>query len=73
MITATPTTQTIQSCKHSACTLFLPKPYWLEAWESPWVCWMQSEPRLIADTGECTRCPNWTAGSPKLPDGAYFC
>ncbi len=65
--------QTVQNCRWSASTLFLPKPYWLEAWDSPWSCWMRNKPRALMDTTDCARCPNWQAGEAKLLDPPCFC
>ncbi len=51
--------QAPQTCRWAGQTLFLPLPYWLEAWDSPWSCQRDEAPRAIALTEECRECPRW--------------
>jgi hypothetical protein len=49
----------VASCKWGVPTLFLAKPVWLEAWDTPWSC-VRVKPRPLESTDECAQCPNWT-------------
>jgi hypothetical protein len=54
------------TCAHSAhdCrwveqTLNLPLPDWLDAWDAPWTCQRDPQPRRLLTTDECATCPRW--------------
>ena len=54
-----PMYQTPQSCHWSVPTLFMPRPYWLFAWDSPWSCWNDRAIWVLASTETCVKCPLW--------------
>jgi len=56
----------VQSCRWSEQTLFLPWPMWLEAWEFPWCCRREAPdpPRLLPDVSLCRACREWAPRSP---------
>lgn len=51
--------QTPQNCKWAQPTLYLPLPYWLDAWDEPWTCVRDEKPRPLELTTECATCPRW--------------
>lgn len=55
---------TPQNCRLAEPTLFLPLPYWLDAWDEPWTCVRDSAPRLLESTCECATCPRWQQRPP---------
>jgi len=50
---------TPQACRWAQPTLFLPLPYWLDAWGMPWSCRRHEPTRLLETTSECAACPRW--------------
>ena len=54
-----PMRQVPQSCHWSVPTLFMPPPYWLSAWDSPWCCWNAGDIWILATTETCLSCPLW--------------
>lgn len=58
------TNRSANNCKWAKPTLFLALPYWMNAWETPWTCEREGEPRHIRDTSECADCPHWEARAP---------
>jgi hypothetical protein len=50
-----------QTCRWAEATLFLPLPYWLEAWNTPWTCRRDGPPRQLESTEECAGCPRFEA------------
>jgi hypothetical protein len=65
------------NCHWSVPTLFLPAPYWLFAWDSPWSCWNSREIVVLSSTEGCAFCPLWSARrdvhsllGPVRPEGA---
>ena len=48
-----------QSCHWSVPTLFIPPPYWLSAWDSPWCCWNTRAIWILESTETCVQCPLW--------------
>ena len=52
------------NCKWAQPTVFLPLPYWINAWDTPWTCERDGHLRHIADTSECANCPRWEARAP---------
>lgn len=48
-----------QTCRWAQPTLFLPLPYWLEAWNTPWTCERDGVPRHLESTHECADCPRF--------------
>lgn len=53
------------TCRWAAPTLFMSRPLWLAAWDSPWTCTYREEPYPIETTEGCARCRNW---EPKTPE-----
>ena len=53
-----------QNCKWAEPTLYLPLPYWLEAWNNPWSCRRDEPARPLQTTDECRTCVNWEARGP---------
>lgn len=51
--------RTPQNCRWAQPTLFLPLPYWLEAWNMPWTCIRDGAPRHLDSTEECSDCPRF--------------
>ena len=51
--------QTASNCRWATPTLFLPAPIWLRAWQAPWTCQRETEPRTLESTVECAECPRW--------------
>lgn len=49
----------IQHCRWSEQTLMLGDPYWLNAWDFPWSCRRDGEPRPVDDTRVCRVCQRW--------------
>lgn len=47
------------SCRWAIQTLFLRSPLWLQAWDCPWSCLRDSEPRPLETTEECVSCARW--------------
>jgi hypothetical protein len=45
-----------QTCRWAEPTLFLPMPYWLDAWEQPWTCHGNQNRRLIDAPDACGTC-----------------
>ncbi len=64
--------QSVQSCRWSEQTLFLPPPYWLEAWDFPWCCRLEpsATPRLLSDGSVCRTCPLWVRRDDPQRDSA---
>lgn len=58
-----------QTCRWAEPTLYLPLPYWLEAWNAPWSCHRDGLPRLIETTDECGDCPRF---EPRCRDGLMW-
>jgi hypothetical protein len=56
---AEPRVRTVKGCRWAEPTLYLPMPYWLEAWDTPWTCHRDASPRLIAASDQCAMCPRW--------------
>ena len=54
-----PMSHTPQSCHWSVPTLFMPRPYWLSAWDSPWTCWNDGAIWELTSTDRCLECPLW--------------
>ena len=52
---------TPQHCRWAEPTLYLPLPFWLDGWDSPWSCRRGDPPRPIESTEECATCPRWEA------------
>lgn len=50
---------TTHACHWSVPTLFMPSPYWLFAWETPWCCWNEHEIVVLSTTDGCAECPLW--------------
>lgn len=49
----------IQHCRWAEQTLLLAEPYWLNAWDFPWSCRRDGEPRSVEDTRACRSCVRW--------------
>ena len=47
------------NCRWAKATLFLPPPFWLEAWDCPWTCTRDAIPRVLETTQPCAGCPRW--------------
>lgn len=62
-------TRTPQTCRWAEPTLYLPWPYWLDAWNMPWSCRRDGLPRLIETTGECGACARF---EPRCRDGVTW-
>ena len=41
------------NCRWAKPTLFLPLPFWLEAWDYPWTCTRDEIPRFRDDRAVC--------------------
>ena len=52
-------THTPQRCRWAMPTLDLPLPYWLDAWDSPWSCRRDPNPRVLESSLDCQACPRW--------------
>ncbi len=52
---------TVQNCKWAEPTLYQDGPYWLDAWNMPWTCRRDGDPRMLEDTDICQNCPRWEA------------
>ena len=50
-----------QTCQWSVPTLFMPGPYWMEAWDDPWCCWNDKQLLVLTSTEICETCPMWKA------------
>jgi hypothetical protein len=61
--------RTPQNCRWAEPTLYLPLPYWLEAWNMPWSCRRDDTPRLLLTTTECAACTRW---APRDRDGVVW-
>jgi hypothetical protein len=59
--TAVETKETVQNCKWAEPTLYQDGPYWLDAWNMPWTCRRDGDPRTLEDTDICQNCPRWEA------------
>lgn len=55
------TKPTVQTCRWAEPTLYQDGPYWLDAWNMPWTCRRDGDPRTLEDTDVCTNCPRWQA------------
>lgn len=53
------TTHGARTCRWAVPTLFLPPPIWMGAWDAPWVCLQNAQPRLLDSTEVCAACPRW--------------
>ena len=53
--------QSAHSCHWSVPTLFMPGPYWLFAWNTPWCCWNDHEILALRSTDGCVDCRLWKA------------
>jgi len=69
--------QSAHNCHWSVPTLFMPAPYWVFAWSTPWCCWNDHEIIALRSTEGCVDCRLWRArqGPPGAeagvrPDGA---
>lgn len=51
----------VQTCRWAEPTLYQDGPYWLDAWNMPWTCRRDSDPRLLDATDVCENCPRWQA------------
>ncbi len=49
----------IQHCRWADQTLLLDEPYWLNAWDFPWSCHRNGNPRPVEDTRDCRTCARW--------------
>ena len=52
---------TVQTCRWAEPTLYQDGPYWLDAWNMPWTCRRDGDPRVLDDTDVCAECPRWEA------------
>lgn len=52
---------TVQTCRWAEPTLYQDGPYWLDAWNQPWTCRRDEDPRLLDSTDVCVNCPRWQA------------
>jgi hypothetical protein len=52
---------TPQACRWAEPTLFMPLPYWLDAWDMPWSCRRTEPTRLIESAEMCRTCSRWEA------------
>jgi len=59
--------RTAANCKWARPTLFQAGPTWLEAWERPWTCERDAEPRPLESTEVCVDCPRWELRQPSEP------
>lgn len=53
--------QSVQTCKWSIPTLFLPWPLWYDASEADWSCTRTQIPRGLPDPACCSSCARWAA------------
>lgn len=60
--------QTPQNCRWAEPTLFLPTPYWLDAWDMPWTCRHDAQPLLI-EPDDCACCAKWEPRARPAPLG----
>ncbi len=44
-------------CRWAQPTLYQPGLAWTEAWNSPWTCQRDEDPRVMEDTQPCEDCP----------------
>ena len=65
------------TCHWSVPTLLMPRPFWLQASDSPWCCWNRHGIVVLSSTEGCGRCPMWEArregdgrSATLRPDGA---
>lgn len=49
----------VQTCVWAEPTLYQDGPYWLDAWNMPWTCRRDGDPRVLDDTDVCVGCPRW--------------
>jgi hypothetical protein len=61
--------RTPQNCRWAEPTLYLPFPYWLEAWSIPWSCHRDGSSRLLETTEQCAACPRF---EPRCRDGVRW-
>ncbi len=61
--------RTAKNCAWAEPTLFLPLPFWVDAWNAPWTCRRDPAKRLIEDTRDCADCPRWEERRPPAPFG----
>jgi len=51
--------QSAHDCRWVLQTLDLPLADWLDAWDAPWTCHCDLQPRRLWLTDECGTCARW--------------
>ncbi len=47
------------TCRWAVPTLYLERPLWIAAWDTPWTCTYREDPAAIETTDRCADCRAW--------------
>jgi hypothetical protein len=59
------------SCRWAIPTLLVDAPLWLYAWDAPWACVCDDEPRVLGTTHRCATCGRWEPPAEAAPATAH--